>query len=150
MFLNKIQLIGKVSRDIEVRKIPNWSSVCTINLETNRIWIDQINTKQSSSEFHTVVLWWDLADIAEKFVKRDDRIYIEGRLQTRSWDDTSGIKRYKTEVVANNMIYLGASPGDGIPENILDTPAFSVSTPSATQPKKQILKEDVNLEDIPF
>jgi len=104
--LNKVQIIGNLTQDPEVRQTPGGASVCSISVATNRQWTDQSGNKQEKAEFHNVVLWRGLADIAGKYLAKGRRVYIEGRLETRSWDGQDGQKRYRTEIVGDNMIML--------------------------------------------
>src|SRR3989304_6423197 len=113
--LNKVQLIGNLTRDPEVKQIPSGQMVCTGGVATNRAWKDQSGQKQEQTEFHNVVCWGKLAEIAGQYLKKGAKAYFEGRLQTRSWDDDSGKKNYRTEIVAENLIMLspkGSVSGD--------------------------------------
>ena len=105
--LNKVILIGNLGADPEVRYTPDGVPVANFNLATSESWNDR-NTgdKQERTEWHRLVLWRKLAEIAGQYLKKGSKIYVEGKLQTRSWDDQSGQKRYTTEVVANSMEML--------------------------------------------
>jgi single-strand DNA-binding protein len=151
MDLNKVQIIGRITQDIELRQTPNGQNVTTISLATNRNWTDGQGNKQEQAEFHNVVLWAKLAEIASQYLAKGKKCYIEGRLQTRSWEAQDGSKRYKTEIVGENMIMLDGngsnsnipatdSPRDNSPVN--DTPAIKRSAP------KQ--EEEISVEDLPF
>lgn len=107
--LNKVQLIGNMTASPEIRETPNGQKVATFSIATNRSWKDATGMKQDQVEYHNIVAWRGLADIVERYTGKGKKIYIEGYLQTRSWDDQSGAKRYKTEIVADNIILL--SPG---------------------------------------
>lgn len=142
--LNKVMLIGNVTRDPEVRTTPSGVSVASFGIATNFSWKDQSGTQQKRAEFHNIVAWRKLAEIISQYVKKGSRLYIEGRLQTRSWDDQSGQKRFRTEIVADNMIMLdrkGDSSGSS-------APAAADSEPSA--PAAQPGEQEINVEDIPF
>lgn len=104
--LNKVQLIGNLTAEPEVKQTPNGQFVANFTIATNRQWRDSAGMEQKQTEFHPIVVWGKLAEICQSYVKKGHKIYIEGRLQTRSWDDPSGQKRYKTEVVADNIIML--------------------------------------------
>ena len=104
--LNKVQIIGRITQDIEVRQTPNGNSVTTLSVATNRNWTDGSGMKQEQVEFHNVVLWGKLAEIAGQYLGKGRKIYIEGRLQTRSWEAQDGSKRYRTEIIGENMIML--------------------------------------------
>lgn len=106
MDLNKVQIIGRITQDIELRETPNGQSVTTLSIATNRNWTDGQGNKQEQAEFHNVVLWTKLAEIASQYLAKGRKVYIEGRLQTRSWEAQDGTKRYRTEIVGENMIML--------------------------------------------
>lgn len=111
MDLNKMQLIGRITQDIELRQTPNGQNVTTISIATNRNWTDGQGNKQEQAEFHNVVLWAKLAEIASQYLTKGKKIYIEGRLQTRSWEAQDGSKRYRTEIIGENMIMLDGNSG---------------------------------------
>ncbi len=150
MDLNKVQIIGRITQDIELRQTPNGQSVTTLSIATNRNWTDGAGMKQEQAEFHNVVLWAKLAEIAGQYLAKGRRVYIEWRLQTRSWEAQDGSKRYRTEIIGENMIMLDGNssdtPGnnspkmDNTPGN--DTPAIKKSAP------KQ--EEEISVEDLPF
>jgi single-strand DNA-binding protein len=111
--LNKVQLIGNLGKDPEVKYTPQGTPVAKIALATNERFKDKDGNWQDRTEWHNVVLWQRLAEIAGEYLKKGGKVYVEGRLQTRSWDDkTSGQKKYMTEVVASDLILLGGR-GEG-------------------------------------
>lgn len=104
MNLNKVILVGRLTQDPELRNTTSGSAVCSFGLATNRVWTDrQTSEKKNASEFHNIVLWRRLAEIASQYLKKGSLVLIEGRLQTRSWDDPSGVKKYKTEIIGESM-----------------------------------------------
>jgi single-strand DNA-binding protein len=111
--VNKVILIGNLGKDPEVKYTPQGTPVAKITLATNERFKDKSGEWQDRTEWHNVVLWQRLAEIAGEYLKKGGKVYIEGRLQTRSWDDkTSGQKKYMTEVVANDLVLLGGR-GEG-------------------------------------
>jgi single-strand DNA-binding protein len=111
--VNKVILIGNLGKDPEVKYTPSGMPVAKITLATNERFKDKSGEWQDRTEWHNVVLWQRLAEIAGEYLKKGGKVYIEGRLQTRSWDDkTSGQKKYMTEVVANDLVLLGGR-GEG-------------------------------------
>ncbi len=111
--VNKVILIGNLGKDPEVKYTPSGTPVAKITLATNERFKDKSGEWQDRTEWHNVVLWQRLAEIAGEYLKKGGKVYIEGRLQTRSWDDkTSGQKKYMTEVVANDLVLLGGR-GEG-------------------------------------
>jgi single-strand DNA-binding protein len=136
-------LIGNLTRDPEVRTTTQGAAVATFSIATNMRWTNQAGEKQEKAEFHNVVAWRRLADIAGQYLHRGMKIYVEGRLQTRSWDDAQGQKHWRTEVVAENLIMLdransGTQPQE--PQGMAE-PTTAPETPEETT---------VNVEDIPF
>ena len=104
--VNKVVLIGNLGADPEVRFTPSGVQVVSLTLATSESWNDKNGERQERTEWHRLVLWRKLAEIADQFLKKGSKIYVEGKLQTRSWDDQKGQKRYVTEVVVNNIEML--------------------------------------------
>lgn len=148
MSLNKSLLIGNLTRDPESRTTPNGQTVTTFTVATNRAWTTQTGERQEKSEFHNVVAWGKLAEIVSKYLARGRRVFVEGRIQTRDWQGQDGVRRYRTEVVAENVIMLDRPPGGA-------TGPFQPSEPatpaegSGEQPF-QTSEEEIQLENIPF
>ena len=103
MNLNKIFLIGRLTQDPELRSTPSGQSVATLRLATNRVWNDPSGNKKDATEFHTVVAWGRLGEVANQYLKKGGLVMIEGRIQTRTWTDPNNNKRYFTEVVAEGL-----------------------------------------------
>ncbi|MBA4336265.1 single-stranded DNA-binding protein [bacterium] len=118
--VNKVILIGNLTRDPEMRQTANGQMVTTFCIATNREWITKDSSKHSLAEYHDIVAWARLAEICSKYLKKGKLVYVEGYLKTRSWDTTEGVKKFRTEVVAQDMIMLEKRPGgddeDYIPE----------------------------------
>jgi single-strand DNA-binding protein len=149
MDLNKIQIIWRTTSDIELKTTPNGQSVTSFSVATNRNWTDGSGIKQEQVEYHNIVLWGKLAEIAGQYLGKGRRIYIEGRLQTRNWEAQDGTKRYKTEIVGENMIMLdGNTGGEGGWVSSHSQEATN-SSPAVrkTSPKQE---EEISIEDIPF
>lgn len=129
--VNKVILIGNLTRDPDMRQTPNGQLVCTFGIATNRQWMAKDGGKHSSAEFHELVAWARLADICGKYLKKGKLIYIEGYLKTRAWDTPEGIRRHKTEVIVQDMIMLEKRPhGDnGYDDFIPDMDADGDSGP---------------------
>lgn len=104
--INKVILIGNLTRDADLKQTGNGQAVSSFGLATNRQWVTQDSEKHASSEFHECVAWGKLAEICSQYLKKGKLIYIEGYLKTRSWDNDDGTKKYRTEVVVNDMIML--------------------------------------------
>jgi single-strand DNA-binding protein len=152
--LNKVQLIGNLTANPEVRETPNGQKVATFSVATTRVWKDASGSKQEQTEFHNVVVWRGLAEVAEKYVTKGQKVYVEGYLQTRSWEDQTGAKRYRTEIVGDNLIMLsskGSSSGEDSfaqPSHDDAAPADSSSAPKRTKAAKK--DDEIHIEDIPF
>ena len=110
MDLNKVNLIGNLTQDPELRNLPSGQSVVLFNVATNYNWNDvKTKEKKSRADFHRIVAWGRLAEIITTYLKKGSKVYLEGRLQNRSWEDKAGQKKYATEVVASDLIMLGGS-----------------------------------------
>ena len=110
--VNKAIILGNLGRDPEIRTIPSGARVATFSVATNRRWQSRSGEMQEDTQWHRIVAWDKLAEIAEQYLKKGDRIYVEGRLQYREWDDQNGQKRYTTEIVARELVMLGGR-GEG-------------------------------------
>lgn len=119
MNLNKIFLIGRLTQDPELRSTPSGQSVATLRLATNRIWNDPSGNKKEATEFHTVVAWGRLGEVANQYLKKGGLVMIEGRIQTRTWTDPNNNKRYFTEVVAEGL-QLGPRTTQGLSNTVAD------------------------------
>ena len=153
MYLNKALIIGNLTRDPEIKAIPSGIKVCSFSVATNRVWKDKDGNKQESADYHNIVVFGRQAETVAQYMKKGSQVMIEGRMQTRSWDDAStGTKKYRTEVVADR-VQFGTNTG-------------SVSKGghnSSSDKKDSVKKEDegdldtieypdeqINAEDIPF
>ncbi len=146
MDLNRATILGRLTRDPEVRTTPNGNSVTTLGVATNRVWYNkQTGNKEEQVEFHNCVLWGKLAEIAGQYLNKGQRVYFEGRLQTRDWTGNDGIKRYRTEIVVDNMIMLDGPRGES-----RGTPTINVDNDTPPLPNEGRLEEEIKVEDIPF
>jgi len=143
--LNKVQLIGNMTAEAEIRETPNGTKVATFSIATNRKWKDQAGNMQEDVEYHNVVAWSGLATLMEEYTSKGKKLYIEGRLQTRSWEDQSGVKKYKTEIVAESIILLS---GGERRDNVGNSDEPLPEEKSAKKTKKP--EPDIAIEDIPF
>jgi single-strand DNA-binding protein len=111
--LNKVTLIGNLGKDPETRYMPNGEAVTNITIATTETWKDKAGEKQEKTEWHRVTFYRRLAEIAGEYLKKGSQVYVEGRLETRKWQDKEGKDRYTTEVIASEMKMLGSRPGMG-------------------------------------
>ncbi|MFH1351577.1 MAG: single-stranded DNA-binding protein [Pseudomonadota bacterium] len=107
--INKVILIGRLGRDPEVRYTPSGSAVANFTIATSEQWTGKDGEKQERTEWHSIVAWGRLGEICGEYLHKGSQIYIEGRIQTRSWEDKEGVKRYKTEIIVQSMQMLGAA-----------------------------------------
>jgi single-strand DNA-binding protein len=143
MSVNKVILIGHVGQDPEVRFLDNNTPVCTIRMATSDVYKNKSGERVTTTEWHSVVLWRGLAEVAEKYVKKGSQIYIEGKLRTRSWDDKDKNKRYTTEIVADIMQLLGKRQD----EQGVSAPAPHIDQTAGE--KTQVDEPDI-ANDLPF
>lgn len=162
-------IIGNLTRDPELRNTPNGQNVASFAVATNLVWNDQSGQKQEKVEFHNIVAWRRLAEICGQYLKKGSKVYIEGRLQTRDWVGQDGVKRYRTEIVAENMIMLDrAGSGGGAPMQNNQPPMPSEQQPIvSSEPvidynepvdgnngnkseSDEPVEEEIKVENIPF
>ena len=148
MDLNKAQVIGRITQDLELKQTPNGQNVISFSVATNRNWTDSSGMKQEQVEFHNIVFWWKLAEIAWQYLKKWSKLFIEWRLQTRSWEAQDWTKRYRTEIVWENMIMLDSRWDDSwFTPSSSDTAKNDTPAVKKSKPKKE---EEISVEDIPF
>jgi single-strand DNA-binding protein len=111
--VNKVILVGNLGRDAELRYTPGGAAVATINMATTEVWNDKSGQRQEKTEWHRVVLWGKTAESLNEYLTKGKQIYVEGRLQTRQWDDKDGNKRYTTEIRGDRIVLLGGGGGGG-------------------------------------
>ncbi len=158
--LNKVTLIGNLTRDPELRYTPTGAAVCTIGLATNRAWVTDSGEKKEETEFHRVVAWNKLAELCSQLLAKGRKVYVEGRLRTSAWTAQDGGQRTTTEIVIEDMIVLDSKRADeGV--SVAAEPQAQVATPApkttkkATKDEPEEVKvsapaENVNPDDIPF
>ena len=163
--LNRAQLIGNLTRDPELRYTPNGSAVCSFGIATNRSWNTDTGEKKDEVEFHRIVAWNKLAEICSQFLVKGRKVYVEGRIATRSWTGQDGAQRNATEIVINDMILLdsrrmGEVHATGNAEEsqtesqtesqVKDSPSTNEPVQDVKPSRKIKTDEDVAPDDIPF
>lgn len=143
--LNKAMLIGNLTRDPELKYLQQGSAVCTFGLATNRSWTTENGDKKEEAEYHRIVAWGKLGELCGQLLKKGTKVYIEGRLQTRSWQTPDGQERSTTEIVADDMMILSPKRDGG-----MTTMDDDVAPVPSTNNKVDAPKDDINLDDIPF
>lgn len=134
-------IIGRLTRDPELRSLPSGRSVSSFSVATNRQWTDQAGQKQKQVEYHNIVVWGKQAEVASQYLRKGAQVYVEGRLQTRDWTAQDGSKKVRTEIICESFIMLGSKPGTS--NSFGDSPA-PVGAP------QEVMEEEIKVEDIPF
>lgn len=156
MYLNKAMLYGNLTKDPEIKALPSGIKVASFGLATNRSYKDKNGVKQEAAEFHNIVAFGKPAELISQYMKRGNPIFVEGRIQTRSWDDKDGQKKYRTEIIVENFQFGPKTMGGGAPyagksEEGAPSSAPKHSTPSDDVGAEiQYPDEEINIEDIPF
>lgn len=146
MYLNQVILVGRLVNDPEIRSTPSGQNVCSFRLATNRIWTDRkTGQKKERAEYHNIVLWRRLAEIAHQFLTKGSLALIEGRLQTRSWQDPSGTTKFRTEVVGRRMQLGPRAAGKLVPGEGEEKPPEKEEIPIIEEDE-----EEIDVKDIPF
>ncbi|KAA3619875.1 MAG: single-stranded DNA-binding protein [Calditrichaeota bacterium] len=141
--VNKVILIGRLGQDPELRYTQSGQPVGSFSVATNEAWKSKDGTMQERTEWHNIVVWARLAELANEYLKKGSMVYLEGRLQTRNWDDKDGVKHYKTEVVAQTMQFLDSrEQGQGT--------GARPSTPPPPEPPEGDFMDPSNENDLPF
>lgn len=151
MYLNKVYLYGNLTRDPEMKSLPTGNKVTSFSLATNRVYKDQAGNKKEQVEFHNIVVFGRQAETSAQYLKKGQGVMIEGRIQTRSWDDkTTGEKKYRTEIIADG-VQFGPKSG-GVQQGDFSTPQESSPKPSSVPDLETIDYGDstINVDDIPF
>lgn len=151
MYINKAIIYGNLTRDPELKSLPSGTQVCEFGVATNRVWKDKNGAKQESADFHNIVVFGRQAELVKQYLAKGSGIFLEGRIQTRSWDAKDGTKKYRTEIVADR-IQFGPKSGSsgGSYENQPSSKAPDSAKASSGEPAIEYPEEEINSEDIPF
>lgn len=144
--LNKVILIGNLTRDPELRYTPSGNAVCTFSMATNRDWVDSSGQRQEEVEFHRVVAWNKLAEICSQLLTKGRKVYVEGRMQTRSWQTQEGQERQTTEVVISEMIALGEPKGSSSGESDMYPPESVEGSQESYSDEQVFVADDATQE----
>jgi len=150
--INRAQLLGNLTRDPEMRYTPNGQAVTNFTVATNRRWKGQDGQADGeATEYHDIVVWGKQAENVTPMLKKGEPVFVEGRLQTRSWEGQDGAKRYKTEIVAESVIVLGTKSGGQYRPAADSNPIQDIAKTKTTKNTKDEPKdEEIDIEDIPF
>ncbi len=155
MDLNRAQLIGNMTQDPEMKQTNSGKNVCSFSIATNSSYTDSSGQKQTNTEFHNCVAWGKLAEIISQYCQKGKKVFVEGRLQTRMWEDTNGTKHYKTEINLDNLIMLDRA-GNGEKQqggDIMASVTEIVNEPKTAKkkvPVAAIEEDEISIEDVPF
>ncbi len=148
MYINKALIYGNLTRDPELKSLPSGMQVCEFGVATNRVWKDKNGARQESTDYHNIVVFGRQAELVKQYLHKGNGVFVEGRMQTRSWDAQDGSKRYRTEVVADR-IQFGPKSGSVQPQS--ETTAGKASQDKKEEsPSIEYPEEEINSEDIPF
>lgn len=170
MYINKAFIFGNLTRDVELKSLPSGIQVASFSIATNRTWKDKVGAKQESVDYHNVVLFGKQAELAGQYLRKGSSLFVEGRIQTRSWDGPDGKKNYRTEIIGENMQFgpkpaAGGNGGGGGGEDggykgyssTNGAPVGSTGGSSKAAPKSapeldtiEYPEEEINPDDIPF
>jgi single-strand DNA-binding protein len=154
MYLNKAFIIGNLTRDPELKAIPSGIKVCSFSVATNRVWKDKNGAKQEAADYHNIVVFGRQAETVAQYMKKGSQVMVEGRMQTRSWDDAAtNTKKYRTEVIADRVQFGTNSNGPKSGGNFDQSAGTKNSAPQSKDEGLETIEypeEQINAEDIPF
>jgi single-strand DNA-binding protein len=148
MYLNKVMIYGNLTRDPELKALPSGMNVCSVSLATNRVYNDRDGKRQEATDYHNVVVFGKQADTTAKWLTKGSSAYVEGRLQTRSWDK-DGQKQYRTEIIADR-VQFGPKSGGAAPSTSAPSSVANSSEDNRAPSLPDYPEEEINPEDIPF
>ncbi len=152
MYLNKAFIIGNLTRDPELKALPSGSKVASFSLATNRTFKDKDGNRKEQVEYHNIVAFAKLGELCAQYLKKGSQAFVEGRMQTRSWDAADGSKKYRTEVIADNVQFGFKNGPSGAPSSSASSPASKGSAPK-DEPAGEAIEypqDEINPDDIPF
>jgi single-strand DNA-binding protein len=149
MYLNKAMVFGNLTRDPELKSLPSGIQVCSFSIATNRVYKDRDGKRAEQTDYHNVVVFGRQAETSAQYLKKGASAYVEGRLQTRSWD-ADGVKQYRTEIVADRVQFGPRSSGGGAPVGDAPASQSSAAPQQGGGSMPEYPEEDINPEDIPF
>ena len=154
MFYNRAIIIGNVTRDPEIKALPSGAKVTSLSLATNRVWKDAAGAKKEQTDFHNIVVFGRQAETVAQYIKKGSMLMVEGRIQTRSWEDKDGKKNYRTEIVADRVQFGPRSGTTSAGGSVAGSNDPQSNNPSSAGQKEvetiEYPNDDINAEDIPF
>ena len=150
MSLNKVILMGRLGQDPELKHTPSGSAVCNFSMATSESWTDKAGQKQEKTEWHRIVVWGKLAELCNQYLSKGRQAFVEGKLQTRSWEDKDGAKKYTTEILASSVQFIGGQ-ANASQSNSVENQISTQANPAQATPDYQINTEShFAADDIPF
>lgn len=151
MSVNKVILLGRLGQDPELKYTPGGAPVCNFSMATTESWTDKQGQKQEKTEWHRIVVWGKLAELCNQYLSKGRQAFVEGRLQTRSWDDKDGSKRYTTEIMANTVQFIGGATANNNNNTNVDK-SFNQTPATETMNQEYQISNDAHFaaDDIPF
>ena len=151
MYINKAIIYGNLTRDPELKSLPSGAQVCEFGVATNRVWKDKNGARQESVDYHNIVVFGRQAELIKQYLHKGSGVFLEGRIQNRSWDAKDGTKRYRTEIVADRIQFGPRSgAGGGVYEQKDSSEKTEKSKGKEEAPAIEYPEEEINSEDIPF
>ena len=150
MYINKALVYGNLTRDPEVKSLPSGITVASFSVATNRVWKDKSGAKQESADYHNVVVFGKVAELVGQYLKKGSTVFVEGRMQTRSWDAQDGQKKYRTEIVADAVQFGPRGTSSGATSEKSTPAASKAAAPVESGAPLEYPEEEINPEDIPF
>lgn len=152
MYINKVTIYGNLTKNPELKSLPSGTHIINFSVATNRTWFDKDKTKKEEVEYHNVVAFGKQAETINTYIKKGDGIYLEGRLSTRSWEDTNGNKRYSTEIILEEFQFGARKSGEVKKETKQEdtVDSFAKDMENSVSDEVEYPNEDINPEDIPF
>lgn len=157
MYINKAIIYGNLTRDPELKSLPSGTQVCEFGVATNRVWKDKNGTRQESVDYHNIVIFGRQAELVKQYLHKGSGVFLEGRIQNRSWDAQDGTKRYRTEIVADRIQFGPKSGLTGSLQTAHEKANSSekpkgkdLSSQTEESPAVEYPEEEINSEDIPF
>ncbi len=150
MYINKAIIYGNLTRDPELKSLPSGSQVCEFAVATNRVWKDKNGTRQESVDYHNIVVFGKQAELIKQYLHKGSGVFLEGRIQTRSWDAQDGTKKYRTEIVVDRFQFGPKSAGSSSGSSYEQKDSGDKAKEKENSPAIEYPEEEINSEDIPF
>lgn len=153
MYLNRAILVGNLTRDPELRSLPSGIQISAFSIATNRVWKDKNGAKQEATDYHNVVVFGRQAETVSQYLRKGSSVLVEGRIQTRSWDGPDGVKKYRTEIVADRIQFGPRPAGGGVERDNSGQAPIADKGDGQASPEEEAIEypeENVNIDDIPF